>query len=687
MEDTGQDDSIRLENDNNDIDEEETNNIGEDDGTDDYDEGVEFDESSLQKLKMNDPAIKSLYVRLSDGERGKFFNDGIDWKEDGDCITNNNHLKRLWIPYNGQLTRTIVLGEQRHFVRQKLPARQQLHDFFWCIYQNSSIDELGIYNCSIVNQFGGDLIKGLQGHPSITKLELERGRLGSVGCIAVGKVLKHPKCKLMELRLVGNNFNHEGFNALCNALADNKTLKKLFLSNNKQISTPAGWRALSTVLQSPNCKLVELDLHSTAMNDYAVDTLGSALRGSSVKALDLKYNHLVSGAGWQTFLNQLSQSSIQSLALGSTNIDNSGLGELANISTIKYLDLGWLKFVTPPGWQSFFNRLQRRGTQLKTLDVSNNNIGNEGIAALGSLLSTSSNTMETLVMRSMKSSLDHSSDITTQGWISFFNALQDSNLNLIKLNFGRNIINDEGMQLLVRLVSSMSSSLKELFLRENHSVTPAGWQALTGYLQSPNLVLKELELAENCIDDDTLVSFASALEHNKTLKSLALYACGTYDDDDEYTSLITEIGWEAVSTLLCDKTSIMDTYNSNHTLNYISYDDDDEDNVLDSYNHLWQYLELNMNKDKVEVARQKILQTHFSTEDETTPKTQELLDMELEVMPSVISWIGRPAHDNWKGTNESGLSLLYNLVRRVPDLFDLDAQKKPFNGKRKRETI
>jgi len=58
MEDTGQDDSIRImENVNNDIDEEETDNIGEDDDTDDYDEGVELiDESTLQKLKENDSA-------------------------------------------------------------------------------------------------------------------------------------------------------------------------------------------------------------------------------------------------------------------------------------------------------------------------------------------------------------------------------------------------------------------------------------------------------------------------------------------------------------------------------------------------------------------------------------------------------------------------------------------------------
>ena len=42
-------------------------------------------------------------------------------------------------------------------------------------------------------------------------------------------------------------------------------------------------------------------------------------------------------------------------------------------------------------------------------------------------------------------------------------------------------------------------------------------------------------------------------------------------------------------------------------------------------------MKLNKNKDKVEVARQKILHTHFSTEDDSS-YLQEFLDMELEVM-------------------------------------------------------
>lgn len=124
----------------------------------------------------------------------------------------------------------------------------------------------------------------------------------------------------------------------------------------------------------------------------------------------------------------------------------------------------------------------------------------------------------------------------------------------------------------------------------------------------------------------------------------------------------------------------MDTYNSNHTLNYVP---DDEDNDFDLYNDLYKYLNLNENKDKEEVARQKILITHFF--DDTTSKIQELLDMELEMMPTVVEWIGRrPTHSNWKGTNVSGLSTMFNLMRRLPDLFDSSTQKKPSAGKRKR---
>ena len=136
-----------------------------------------------------------------------------------------------------------------------------------------------------------------------------------------------------------------------------------------------------------------------------------------------------------------------------------------------------------------------------------------------------------------------------------------------------------------------------------------------------------------------------------------------------------------MSTLLCNKSSIMDTYNSNHTLQDVGGHYAPLHRIP---NHLAESLELNKNKDKVEVTRQKILQTHFSSEADTTSKMQELLDMDLEVMPTAIAWIGRPLPIGWEGAQVSGLSLLYNLMRRLPDLFDSSPQKKSSAAKRKR---
>ena len=55
------------------------------------------------------------------------------------------------------------------------------------------------------------------------------------------------------------------------------------------------------------------------------------------------------------------------------------------------------------------------------------------------------------------------------------------------------------------------------------------------------------------------------------------------------------------------------------------------------------------------------------------------------MIPSVVEWIGRPTHDDWIGRSVSGLSLMFNLLRRIPDLFDSNTQeKKPLTAKRKR---
>ena len=211
-----------------------------------------------------------------------------------------------------------------------------------------------------------------------------------------------------------------------------------------------------------------------------------------------------------------------------------------------------------------------------------------------------------------------------------------------------------------------------------NQVTSTGWLALIDFLRSPNFGLRELDLSGSYIDNDTVIAFTSDLTRNKTLEWLSLEYC----TDEFESALITERGWDAISALICNQTSIIDTYTSNHILHKLG--DHDAMNLTDD---IVSYLKLNKNKDKAEVARQKILQTHFSTGDNDTSNLQVFLDLELEMMPTAMNWIGRPTHANWRGTNVSGLSLLYNLMKRVPDLFDSSPspQKKLSKGKRKRE--
>jgi len=578
----------------------------------------------------------------------------------------------------------------------------------------------------IVDEFGGGLIEGLSGHPSLERLCISFGSLsnsnGRLGNTLM-KVLKHPNCRLKCLDLVECILDDKGISIICDSLMHNNTLKRLFLSNTqiglKQI-TSVGLRALSTFIRHPNCKLVELGLYSFGINDEGIGILGSAvsgsgssslktlhlssynsissslrqiindeganlvdsLHGSSLKALNLSYNEYISSAGWQRLFNQLSQSQtqIESMGANDNNIGDNALSALASISTLKSLDLRRNKSITPTGWQSFFDSLQTRGTQLVELDISGNKVGDVGISALGNLLSNT-DTLTTLNVGRLadENYINDSDNVTSQGWQTLFTTLQDSNLDLLELHLDSNQIDDRGLHLLVPLVSSMSS-LKHLSLDSNRLVTPIGWQVLAAYLHSPNLALEDLHLDENRINDDTVLAFfTNALAHNKTLKQLLFGEC--YDADEE-TSLITEKAWEAVSTVLCNKTSIMDTYNSNHTLYDVFYDYDNDHKEVNSY------LDLNENKDKAEVARQKILQTHFSgSEDDDTSKMQELLDMDLEMMPTAIAWIGRPKPTgHWGGTSVSGLTLMYNLMRRLPDLFDSNAAiKKSSATKRKRD--
>lgn len=151
-------------------------------------------------------------------------------------------------------------------------------------------------------------------------------------------------------------------------------------------------------------------------------------------------------------------------------------------------------------------------------------------------------------------------------------------------------------------------TLKHLDLRYEFSITSRGWEAFSLGSRNPN----------------------------SQLESLNLHGC-------------------RIITALCSKESIASTFSSNHTIKMVT--DYWGNNVAPDY--IQSSLDINMNNNKVEVARQKILKHHFSGENDNIHVFTTRL--RIEVLPHAISWIGRDG---------LGFMLMYHAMQALPTLFE-----------------
>lgn len=186
------------------------------------------------------------------------------------------------------------------------------------------------------------------------------------------------------------------------------------------------------------------------------------------------------------------------------------------------------------------------------------------------------------------------------------------------LNLSDNEIDDAAVEVLTSALEN-SIRLKELDLSNNNNISAAGWRAFSATLQKPHSALEILDLSDNELGSETLRSFAEALVNNNKLKKLFIEPSWNNDD-----------GWTAFSHVLCDSTSIMSTYNSNHTLGKIG-------NYSWLHNDVQSLLKINRDNTVTAAARLKIIRTHFSGDHVSM---QPFTDMELTVLPQALDWMG-----------------------------------------------
>ena len=272
-------------------------------------------------------------------------------------------------------------------------------------------------------------------------------------------------------------------------------------------------------------------------------------------------------------------------------------------------------------------------TGLRKLVLKSISIGRRRCHSLVKLLNRSTRLKEIVLTDLLRINDYRINDdgINDDGWQDIFTALQSTRCKLEKIELrGVEGRNERTALCLSDALLHHSTTLKGLDLTQQVMV-------VIPLLQDPNTILEELILVsfnyDALITNEELEALTDALATNNTLKRLWL--CGVNG------------GYAAFTRILCNKSSILSTYQSNHTLNMLNGN-------MFLPEELTSLLQINKENNKNQAARLKIIKTHFSGND---IKMEPFTKIAVSVRPHAIAWMAKDMH-------------LYEFLRAMPSLLE-----------------
>ena len=240
-----------------------------------------------------------------------------------------------------------------------------------------------------------------------------------------------------------------------------------------------------------------------------------------------------------------------------------------------------------------------------------------------------------------------------------------------------NNINVEQLILVVEAIRE-HTSLENLDLIGN-AIGNAGCEILVTLIEDPTCNLRKLELEDNGIGNEGAIIFANSIQNNTKLKELDL--CNNPINTNDVQGVF--------SGVLCNKSSINDTYSSNHTLERLYLPQVYSGNV-----QVRPLLKLNTGTNKSHVAIKKIIKYHPNINMEPLFKwnLEGEGERDLKALPYVLAWFERAVEavaDDEEGEayniGEQKLSAMYQFAKALPLLFvPASHTNKDSNNKRKR---
>jgi hypothetical protein len=388
--------------------------------------------------------------------------------------------------------------------------------------RKSRLERIDFSNNSIRDTSAATLLNGFNEMPGLCyllELCLARNEIGLVGCTALCNLLTNSKSNIQYLDLRGNCLDDECIDILIDALCKNvrSSVKKLFLGAQKYV-TPQGWLEFTAFLSKPSCSLEAVALLEGRALHYGSKALASLAINKTLRHIDIVGCSFITLSGWRGFSSCLraSDSVLEFLEIRNSTLDDEGavlvFDAMSENSSLRNLNASNNPDVTSEGWIQCLRLASAAEFHLEHIDFSYNNIDDEGVGILVSLLHQSSSVSSL--------SLYDNIMITSNGWIMLADIL----------------------------LPTSSSKLKELCIGRHRDGDE-----------------EEFDNNERIINDDVIIRYANVLASNVSLNVLKT--------GDDYR--FSRNGWDALVCAVCDTSSIASTFNSNHTLQefHVPFDD------------------------------------------------------------------------------------------------------------------
>ncbi|XP_061133287.1 NACHT, LRR and PYD domains-containing protein 3-like isoform X2 [Syngnathus typhle] len=351
-----------------------------------------------------------------------------------------------------------------------------------------TLQVLRLIDCKLSKKSCEALASVLISSRTVSHLDLSENNLHDHGLEALAAGLAKPQCTLQVLELEDCKLSKKSCEALASVLSSPGSLRELDLSNNDLCD---GLEALATGLAKPQCTLEVLKLRWCQLSKKSCEALASVLSSpSSLRELDLSFNNL-HDHGLEALATGLAkpQCTLQILGLEYCKLSKKSCEALASV-------------LSSPG-------------SLSNLDLSKNDLCDDGLEALAAGLAKPQCTLQVLRLRwcqlSKKSCEALASVLSSPG-------------RMRELDLSENDLRDDGLKALAAGLAKPQCTLQVLGL-QHCKLSKKSCEALASVLSSPGS-LRELDLGNNVLHNDGLEALATGLAKPQcTLQVLGLMEC------------------------------------------------------------------------------------------------------------------------------------------------------------------